>query len=101
MMGYIPVRKPTNQDQIMKFLLTALFVASVSTSLTFAEEGDCKDKCKDKEKKESTLVAEADGDCKDKCKDKKKEEGTFLAAADGEDCKDKCKDKKKEEGTLA
>ena len=80
----------------MKYILTALFIASISAPV-FAEEEKCKGDCKDK--KESTLVA-AEGDCPDKCKDKKKEEGTFLAEGEG-DCKEKCKDKKKEEGTLA
>lgn len=80
----------------MKYILSALFLVSISAPLTFAaEDGGCD--CKSKAKKESTLAPE--GDCKDGCKGKKKEEGTLLV----EGCS-KCKEgEKKEEskGTLA
>ncbi len=80
----------------MKLILTTLFLAGFAAPVCLAADDDCS-KCKSKDKKESTLVAEADGDCKDGCKGKKKEEGTLA-----KDC-DKCKDgdKKKEEGTVA
>lgn len=78
----------------MKYILSALFLVSISAPLSFGAEDDCG--CKSKAKKESTLAPE---DCKDGCKGKKKEEGTLLV--DG--CS-KCKEgAKKEEakGTLA
>lgn len=95
MLGIVPI---SNQPSYiyMKQILITLLIASISAPFTFAEEGKCKDKCK--EKQESTLAL--DGDCKDKCKDKKKEEGTLIAEADG-DCPSKCKGKEKEKGTLA
>jgi hypothetical protein len=85
--------KPQNHHDLMKFILTALFVSSFAASATFAADCDCPSKAKSEKKKESTLVAECDGKCK---KGDKKEEGT-LAECDGK-CK---KGDKKEEGTLA
>lgn len=91
----------------MKLLLTAFCAALITSPLAFAE-GKCdKGKC-DKEKEESTLVAEG-GKCdKGKCdKEKEKEESTLVAASTagdqlahcgkcgkGEKCKD-CKDGEK------
>lgn len=100
--------KPKTKTTDMKLLLTAFCAAMITSPFAFADKCE-KGKC-DKEKQESTLVAEA-GKC-DKCKKgddaDKKEEGTLVAeAAKCEKCKDgkkceKCKKAgEKEEGTLA
>jgi hypothetical protein len=82
--------KPNNQNQTMKLLLTAFCAAMITTPFAFAE-GKCDKKKCDKDKEESTLVAEK---CKKKC-DEDKEESTLVA----EKCKKKC-DEEKEESTL-
>jgi hypothetical protein len=76
--------KPNNQNQTMKLLLTAFCAAMITTPFAFAE-GKCDKKKCDKDKEESTLVAEK---CKKKC-DEEKEESTLVA----DKCKDKCDDK--------
>jgi hypothetical protein len=75
----------------MKLLLTAFCAAMITAPLAIAGDKCEKKKC-DKEKEESTLVAEK---CKKKC-DKEEEESTLVA----EKCKKKC-DKEEEESTLA
>jgi hypothetical protein len=82
----------------MKLLLTTVFAVALSSSFSFAEEGE-KKKCDKKcDKKEETILLVEECDKCDKKKCDKKEEGTVAKC---KKCDKKEGEETEKEGTIA